>query len=461
MATVTRENLGTLHDKIVIKLAKEDYLPFFEKSLKQYAKTATLKGFRKGEVPAGMVRKMVGQSIMNEEVVKTASRQLEEYMRAERLSIFAQPMIHNMGNNNRPDMNKPVDIDFAFEIGIKPDFEIPALRDKANITKYKISIDSRMLDDELERIKRRFGAVEGQDTVIGKDDIIFCTIEESDADGNTTGANKIEETAVLEKMPVQLREKLMGGIAGSVVVFRPADVCTEAELPRFLSDPLKAGPEKAEQYYTLTLSKVGMLIPMEMGFELYEKVFPSAVIKDEADFREKLTVELQKEYDRLTGERYNNEMFEMLVHTTDITLPVPFLKRWLKEGGEQKKTELEVNNEFGAFEHQLRWQLISDKVIMDNNIRISKDEVYEDIKGRVLAYYDMDADDEAPWMDAYMDKVMQEEKMADETFRRLITDKIFKSIATQFTTEEKEIDEKEFFTLPNPHEAHHHHGHQH
>ncbi len=55
MASVTREQIGTLHDKITVKLTKEDYWPSFEKSLKHYAKSANVPGFRKGMVPAGIV----------------------------------------------------------------------------------------------------------------------------------------------------------------------------------------------------------------------------------------------------------------------------------------------------------------------------------------------------------------------------------------------------------------------
>src|ERR1700739_1807628 len=98
MATVTRENISNLHEKITVKLAKEDYMPGFEKTLKQYAKTANVPGFRKGMVPAGMLRKMYGQSVFNEEVVRAAGKHLEDYMKNEQLSIFAQPMI-------MPDMN--------------------------------------------------------------------------------------------------------------------------------------------------------------------------------------------------------------------------------------------------------------------------------------------------------------------------------------------------------------------
>ena len=42
MATVTRENIGLLNDKIVVNVKKEDYLPTFEKALKSYGKKASL-----------------------------------------------------------------------------------------------------------------------------------------------------------------------------------------------------------------------------------------------------------------------------------------------------------------------------------------------------------------------------------------------------------------------------------
>ncbi|HEY8896348.1 MAG TPA: trigger factor family protein, partial [Niastella sp.] len=63
MATVTRENIGLLNDKITIKVAGADYLPSFEKALKNYSKQANIPGFRKGMVPTGMIKKMHGQSV--------------------------------------------------------------------------------------------------------------------------------------------------------------------------------------------------------------------------------------------------------------------------------------------------------------------------------------------------------------------------------------------------------------
>ncbi len=69
MATVARENIGLLNDKIVVKVSKEDYLPTFEKKIKEYSKTANIPGFRKGMVPTGMVKKMYGPAIYTDEVL--------------------------------------------------------------------------------------------------------------------------------------------------------------------------------------------------------------------------------------------------------------------------------------------------------------------------------------------------------------------------------------------------------
>ena len=56
MATVTRENIGNLNDKLTVNLSREDYMPSFEKSLKTYAKNANIPGFRKGMVPSSLAK---------------------------------------------------------------------------------------------------------------------------------------------------------------------------------------------------------------------------------------------------------------------------------------------------------------------------------------------------------------------------------------------------------------------
>lgn len=457
MATVTRENIGTLHDKITVKLTKEDYWPSFEKSLKQYAKQANVPGFRKGMVPAAMVRKMYGPSIFGDEVFRTAGRQLEEYLQGEKLAIFAQPMILPDANL-KLDMNDPTEVAFSFEIGVKPEFDVPALTNGTTLPKYKVNVSDKMLDDEVERIRRRYGKVEDQDSISGNDNIIYATYEAADAEGNVAqDAQKIEDTVLLEKLPAKLQEMLKDKKANDTLIIRPADIAEGDELASFLKDPLKAPTSDPSQSYKLTITKVGLLQPRDLDAELFMQVFQNDMITTEEGFRDRIRGELSKEYNRITRERLQNEIYELLVHNTPIQLPVDFLKRWMKEGQEKPKTEAEVEKEFPGFDHQLRWTLISDKLIQDAGINVTIEEVKDDVKARVLSYFGMDNDEDAPWMDSYMQKVIKDNKMMDETYRRLLFDRLFQWLEEKFAIEEKEVTEDEFFKLADPHATHHHH----
>lgn len=462
MATVTRENIGTLHDKITVKLTKEDYMPSFEKSLKQYAKQANVPGFRKGMVPSGMVRKMYGQSIFGEEIFRSASKQLEEYLINEKLNIFAQPLALPLNESFKLDMNNPADANFDFEIGLKPDFEITPLANNAKLTAYKIEVSDKMLADETDRIRRRYGKVEDKEAIDSKEDILYATYEACDEAGNIfADSTKVEDTVLMERLPEALVEKLMGKKAEDSIVFKPSEIATGEALSTFIKEALKQEVTAADNYFKLTITKVGLLQVRDLDAELYAQVFPNDDIKDEAIFTEKLKGELSKEYDRIGKERLQNEMYELLVHGTQIELPVTFLKRWMKEGQEKPRSEAEVEKEFPSFDHQLRWTLISDKLILDNGIQVTKENVLDELKGRVLSYFGMKAGEEAeetaPWLDSYMQKVMKDEKTMEETYRRMMFDKLFQWLETKFDVTEQSINEEEFFKLANAHDMHHHH----
>ncbi|MFA6149799.1 MAG: trigger factor [Chitinophagaceae bacterium] len=457
MASVSRENIANLQDKITVKVTKEDFMPSFEKSLKNYAKTANVPGFRKGMVPAGMVKKMYGQSVYNEEIIRTASKQLEDYLKNEKLAIFAKPMLVADTAPQQLDMNAPADVDFVFEIGIKPEFSIPAVANKTALTKYNIEVSDKMVEDEVERIARRYGKPEDKDAVESKEDIVYVTFEAVNADGTVNeNIEKAEDTAILERYPAKLQTELMGKKAGDALVIKPSDIATAEELPVFLKNSVK-NELAADTSFKLTLTKVALIIPAPLDETLYSQVFQGADIQDEAAFKELIKGELGREYHRITVERLNNEVYEILVHQTPFDIPVPFLKRWLKEGQDKPKTDAEVEKEFPAFEHQLRWTLISDKLIVENNINVSFEEVNEDIKNRVLAYFGIQEGEEAPWMDGYMQKIAKDEKTLNETYQRLMFDRLFQFLHTQFNITEQSISEEDFFKLQDPHAAHHHH----
>jgi trigger factor len=400
---------------------------------------------------------MYGQSLFQDEVLRTAGKQLEDYLNTERVGIFGQPMILPAESAPRLDMNDPQDVDFAFEIGLKPDFQVPALDGNHTLTQYKVQVSDAMLEDEIQRITRRYGKVENPDSITHAENILYATYTPTDAVGNAVeGAAPVQDTVLVEKLPAKLQEMLMGKKAGDTFLFTPADVSTADELPVFMKDSLKMDIAAADQHYELNITKVGLLVPRELDIMLFGEVFPNDNIMDEAAFRAKVREELGREFDRATETRINDEIYEILVHSTPIDLPVAFLKRWMREGQEKPLSDAQVEKDFPGFDHQLRWTLISDKLMNEAGISVSREEVLNDMKGRVLAYFGMEAGEEAPWMEGYMQKMSKDEKTMNETYRQILFGKLFAWLKTRFRIEEKEVSEQEFFALPNAHAAHHH-----
>lgn len=461
MATVTRENIGQLHDKLIVKVSKEDYWGSFEKALKNYSKNANVPGFRKGHVPMGMVRKMYGQSLYVDEILRTVSQELNNFLQTEQQKIFAQPVAMEAEEPLNFDMNQPTEYAFPFEIGIQPELDITPLQTKkGSLIKYKIVIDDETLQEEVSYLRHRLGDTENIETINNQDDTLLVDFIATDENGTALPeAKPVSSSIDMKNLPEALWEQLKDKGVGATIVFVPATVCKPEELDNFAEGYMKIAPEDEDGkngHYMLTVTGIERLIPHEINEELFEKAFPGKDIKTEADFHAQIRKKMEQQVVHLGTNRLNDEIFEMLVHETPIDLPVDFLKTWLRKGGETKKTTEEVEQEFPGFDHQLRWTLISNKLTELYQLHVSYEEVADNIKSSAMRYLGISPDehDDIPWMDTYVNRLLKEEKTIEETHQRLLMNKLFDKLATELEVQEQEIELKAFTQLPH---SHHHH----
>src|ERR1044071_2922026 len=217
MATVTKENIGLLHEKLTVTLEKKDYLPSFEKALKDYSKRANIPGFRKGMVPAGLIKKMYGPSLFTDEVLRYVDRELISYLKNNRLDIFAQPLPLE-ADIRQLDVNNPDDYTFHFEVGMKPEFNLPDLG-KAAITGYKVTITDDMINKEIARLQNRYGNMKDQETVTTEENVLnvlFTEVDENALD-HREGIKK-ENSLLVKYFKEEFRKNLMGKVVNDYVV---------------------------------------------------------------------------------------------------------------------------------------------------------------------------------------------------------------------------------------------------
>jgi len=454
MASVTKENLGNLHDKLTVKISKEDYLPSFEKAIKDYSKKANIPGFRKGMVPTGMVKKMYGASIFYDEVIKSVEKELQEYLVKEKPEMFANPL--PMENDLRKlDMNQPEEYDFPFEIGLKPNITLDALS-TAKPVFYKVKTTQEMVEEEIEKLVTKNGALKDAETVSSPENVLNVLFEESDAEGNVVDEGITKDNSILLKyFSEDYQQKLQDKKVDDSIVLQLKDAFPEKEREWILSDLAldKEDASSVEKYFKMNITKIGLVEKKELNEEFFKLVFPDKEIKTEEDFRKTIEEEIQKQWDAAGHNQVQDQLYHTLIGSP-VEFPGSFLKRWLEVGGEKQKTKEQVEEEYPKFVDQLKWTLISDKIIKENNLDVSEEELRNSMKEEISRYLgQMNMGDDTSWLDSYVDRMMKDEKQVDASYRRLITEKLFHWLETQVTPEEKEISSEEFLKM----QEHHHH----
>src|SRR5690606_2511032 len=176
---ITRNNVDALNAVITIDVAKEDFAAKVDNVLKDYRKNASIPGFRKGQVPASLVKKQYGQAIMFDEVNKLLQESLNNYLNEEKIDILGNPL----------PVAKDIDWDsdtfsFDFELGLAPEFEVD-LSAKNDIVRYEIEADEEMLNEQVEYIQKQYGKEIHKESVEEEDDITLKIVNEEENIDNT------------------------------------------------------------------------------------------------------------------------------------------------------------------------------------------------------------------------------------------------------------------------------------
>ncbi|MEO5682053.1 MAG: trigger factor [Chitinophagaceae bacterium] len=455
MATVTRENIGLLNEKIVVKVAKDDYLPSFEKAIKSYSKQANIPGFRKGMVPAGMVKKMYGSSVFADEVLKSVEKGLSDYMVNEKLEIFAQPLPLPENDASQLNMSNPVEYAFAFEVGLKPAFSIPDLG-KASLTRYKVTPTEESINDEIDRLRTRNGKMTDPESVTSDEHVLNITFTESDAEGKEIeGGIKKDNSLLVKYFKEDFRSSLMGKKQDDGFVIQPSKAFDEKERDFILKD-LGLEEKDADRFFHVLITKVGLIEKAAYNEEFYKTAYPNKEITTEEDFKNAVKEDIQKYWDQQSRSQLSDQVYHELLDHTQITFPESFLKRWMQNGGEKPKSPEQVETEYPTFINSLKWTLIVDQLVKNNGIEVKQDDLREFAKNQLFSYMGgANLGEDQPWVNDYIDRMMKDKKFVEDSYHRIQTDKIFGWAETQVNPTEIEIAAEAFTKMQEEHQHHH------
>jgi len=366
------ENTDNLNAVITIDINKEDYQPKVDKVLKDYRKSANIPGFRKGHVPIGLIKKQFGKSVMVDEVNKLLQEALNNYIVEEKLDILGQPLPKT---KDEFDWDSE-DYQFEFELGLMPSFDID-LNPKKPITHYKIEADNAFLDEQVETVRKQFGKMVTQNEV--KEGYrVVGTFENEDEDINKEAT--ITTTDLKSKKNIKL---LVGSKVNDTIVFNTKSLFKDKEA---LSKFLGISSEKADKLdvdVNFTITEINEQIPAELNEDLFQKVYPNDEIKTEEELRAKFKEEAENHFETQSDQQLLNDVSEYLIEHIKFDLPGEFLQKWLKVSGEKELTEEEAKLQFEKSEKGFRFQLIEQKIVSENNLQVTIEEIKDELRNRI------------------------------------------------------------------------------
>jgi trigger factor len=455
MATVTRTNEGVLTDKITVELTKNDYYPTFEKALKKYSAQAKIPGFRPGMVPISLVKKMYGKSVFTEEILRTVEKEINSYLEQEKPAIFAQPLptADNDETIQKLDINNPGDYTFTFEIGLKPEFTVADLS-TATITKRKVDVNDEMLNEEITRLQSRYGVEKELDAVENDQSVLNLSFAEVDADGNVIEGGVSKDSSMLASYFAEAVRPQLNGLKKEDSLVIKLDEAFAGNEQEWILKELGLNEDGAAKSFKVTVNKVTFTESRELNQEFFDQLFPGKNVTSEEEFRAALKADLENYWNNQTSNQVHDEIYHFLIDNTTIQFPETFLKRWLKTGGEKVKTEEEVEAEFPAFLSSLSWNLISEQLLKEGELDVKPEELRDFAKQQMMSYMGVTTVDESTaWLDAYVDRQMQDQKFLEQTYHQLLTNKLFVFAESKVTSYDEQLVSVEEFAS----KQHHHH----
>lgn len=457
---ITQQSTGNLTAMIKIEVIPEDYTNQVNNSLKEIQKKSALKGFRPGHAPIGLIKKMYEKGAIAEEVNKILYESLNNYIKDNKLQIIGYPLA-NMEKTQSPDFENETQLDFYFDIGLAPDFDLDLTALKG-AEYFDVLVEDKEIDNYQEETRRNYGEFKVVDS-IEEGDLINGEVTQLDENGNPAVQGIVKEVMISVKRlkDEDSRKEFIGKKKDDIVRFNPmkatgSDVDTAAML-----EIKKEEAENLTSDFNFRIINCRRLEPAPLNEEFFNRVYPGGEIKELDQFRQRIAEEAKSVYQDECDKYFVHTTLEKLVNEIEFDLPSEFIKNWLVDSDKDLTLE-SVEQNINDYLKSLKHQLILNKISSVYQIRVGEQEVRDNIKNYFIRQYSFSPDDEekSKYIDTVIESVLKNEKEVNRIHDQLFDEKLKILFKEKVVPEKKEVIYEEFLKVISEHHKIHHHEHK-
>lgn len=417
---IVKENIDNLNMVLTVEVSKDDYQANVSKQLKDYQKKASMPGFRPGKVPVDLLKKMYGTAMLSEEVNKVAVDALYKFIEENKIEYLGNPII-NTEKTKYFDWTFDADYTFVYDLGLAPKVEDKVM-DLKKVEYYDIQVDDDKINKQIESYQRRYGKFSTPEEC-DVTDAVWGNFEELNEDGTVKeGGINHKANVLIESLTKDGRKFFVGAKKGGVVKLNPSKVFTnESDLAAMLGIA-KEEVKDLKSDFQFTVENISRVELAPLDQDLFNKVYGEGVVNSEEELRAKISEGIAAEYVKYSDMKFYADVREKMIEKAELDLPNDFLKNWIMKSADKQVTMEQVEAEYEAYARSIKWQLIENKLLKDNDIKIEEAEIKEHIKEntamQLARMYNMhNLSDEQ--LDGFVQRMMQDKESVKKAYDEL------------------------------------------
>ena len=442
---ITFEAPDKINGLMTITLESADYQPEVDKTLKDYRKRANIPGFRPGQAPMGMIKRQFGTSVKVDAVNKILGEKLYDYVRENKIQMLGEPLPSEQQEALDFESDKPMT--FKFDIAVAPEFEAK-LSGKDKIDYYNITVDDKMIDQQVEMYQSRAGQYEKVEQFDAEQrDMLKGDLREVGKDG---GIEVSDAVLMPQYIKVEDQKKLFDGCKlGDIITWNPRKAYPESDVE--VSSLLKIQKEDVKDHegdFTFQITEISRFVKAELNQALFDQTFGEGTVKGEKEFREKIAAIISQQFKADADYKF---LLDVRAHMEKkvgkLEFPEAILKRAMKNNNKDRKDVEEfVEKNFEASIKELGWHLIKEQLVAAQGIQIDDNDLKQVAKEAARAQFAQYGMSNVPdeYLDNYAQEMLKKRENADGLVDRAVDVKLTAALKNVVKLNEKDITLEDF-----------------
>ena len=422
---------------IEIEVSANDYQENVQNILNDYRKKANIPGFRKGFVPMGMIKKQYELPVKVDEINKLVQNELGKYITENKLSIIGSPIPTEGDDINWKDEK----ITLKFDIATKPTFKIN-FKLKKPIVYYNITADKSMVNNQVETYQNQYGKLISVKNI--QDDTNIIGVFNSEKINHSKDANfKSESLLKTTFKKIFLNAKVGDDLKlNSSKIFKD-----ENDLHKI------TGIEKEKLHdvdeINFKITELNKNEKAETDNDFFKKVYPNETINSLDDFKNKIKEDIEKQFANQSDQKFLNDVTDSFIKDTKISLPKDFLKRLMRLNSKEEISDEELEKEYSNSENGIKYQLIEEKLLIENDIQINIDSIKEFatkmIKNQMAAYGQKEPEQKE--LDSILGRILSNQEEVKRINNQIISEKLLLIYKEKINKKNKNVSYEEYIEI--------------